>query len=77
MNQEDERMIQAFYDALEKRCRMYGIPLRQAGTHQERCHKTGDVYLVSFFFQIMMIRYELFININVTDKADRYGWRVA
>ncbi len=75
MTQDDVNLIQQFHAALQQECNKRGVPVRQAGTHEERCPRTGDVYLVSFFFQVFMLQYELYVNVNLEDKERRYGWR--
>lgn len=74
MTPQDQEMLQKFWTALQQRCNLMGVPVRQAGIREER-DNNGNVYLISCFFQVVMLQYELYVNTNV-QGAERYGWRM-
>ena len=75
LTDQDSELINDFYHGIVEAFGRMGVPVRPAGNHEEYNNQTGEVYLTSFFFQIGMSRFELYVNNNVSDKADRYGWR--
>lgn len=74
LTQTDSDKINAFYYALERECNKYGVPVMLGGNREEGDERNG-VWLVSFIFQIGLERFELYVNLNITDEDKRYGYR--
>jgi hypothetical protein len=51
-----------------------GIPCHYTG-NKEIGDEINGIWLVVYTFQVVMFRYELFININVENETGRYGWQ--
>ena len=45
------------------------------GGNREEGDERNGVWLVSFIFQIGLERFELYVNLNITDEDKRYGYR--
>jgi hypothetical protein len=73
LTQQDSDLVNQFYNSLADKVESMGIPLRLAGQNETR-DNNGDVYLVSFYFQVMMSKFELFVNTRMP-RDRRYGWR--
>lgn len=74
LTEQDSNLINTFYHSIIQEFGKIGVPVRNAGNHEERCIHTGDVYLTLFYFQVGMERFTLFVNNNMTDVSRRYGW---
>lgn len=75
LTEKDSDLINTFYHSIVQEFSKIGVPVRQAGNHEERCINTGDVYLTLFYFQIGMERFTLFVNNNMTEQDRRFGWQ--
>lgn len=74
LTQKDSELINQFYNALADKCEQLNIPLRSAG-HKQETDNNGNPYVISYYFQIMMSRFELYINCNAIE-GQRYGWKM-
>ena len=73
LTDKDSDLINTFYHSIVQEFSKIGVPVRQAGTFEER-DNFGNVYLTLFYFQIGMERFTLFVNNNMTEYDKRYGW---
>lgn len=74
LTEQDSNLINTFYHSIIQEFGKSGVPVRNAGSKEESCIHTGDVYLTLFYFQVGMERFTLFVNNNMTDDSRRYGW---
>lgn len=74
LTDNDSNLINTFYHSIIQEFGKSGIPVRNAGNREE-VDSNGDVYLTSFFFQIGMQRFELYVNNNINNLEVRYGWQ--
>lgn len=74
LTDNDSNLINTFYHSIIQEFGKKGVPVRNAGNHEER-DNLGNVYLTLSYFQIGMERFTLFVNNNMTDHDRRYGWQ--
>lgn len=74
LTEKDSDLVNTFYHSIVQEFGKSGIPVRNAGSKEERCIHTDVTYLTLFFFQVGMERFTLFVNNNMTDDSRRYGW---
>lgn len=74
LTQQDNELINNFYNKLADRLEAMGIPLRVLNQHEHIDNNIG-VYCVSFYFQVMMTKFELFVNTKMAGER-RYGWKM-
>ena len=74
LTDKDSDLINTFYHSNAQEFSKIGVPVRQAGTFEER-DNFGNVYLTLFYFQIGMERFTLFVNNNMTEHDRRFGWQ--
>lgn len=72
LNEKDAELINAFHYALMDECSKKNVACRQLGYKEhgnEQC-----IWMVSYYWQIHMQRYELFVNVNESNEEFRYGY---
>lgn len=75
LDDADSELIQQFHYALEGECSKKNIAFRQLG-YREHGDENNGIWMISYFWQIHMQRFELFINVNEKNDEFRYGWGV-
>lgn len=74
LNEKDSELINTFHHALVGECNKRNVACRQLGYKEH-----GDehyIWMISYFWQIHMQRYELYINVNENNPEFRYGWNI-
>lgn len=74
LTQNDADKIRAFHYALMDECSKKNVAFRELGSKDHGNEQY--IWMVSYYWQIHMVRYELFINISEPRGEYRYGYSI-
>jgi hypothetical protein len=75
LTEKDSELINIFHHVLLAECNKIGVPCRNLG-FRETGNEHQGIWGVSYFWQIELSRYELYVNINELNPEFRYGWTI-